>query len=311
MILLAALVCLFLFSVFKLSKQLRSLFSKKVEETLRRTTKKPILAVVAGLVSTVLVQSSSLITVLTITLVEAQVLPFLAALGIIIGSNIGTTITAGLAALDLTLLAPLTLLAGFLLQFTPAVKKYSKAIFYLGMLLLVLNMMSDTAQIIAKESWVQSFIIYFNNPYAGIIAGMLLTFVISSSSAMTVLSIILASQGVITVEQGFGVILGANIGTTLTALLASLPLGRTAQSVAIGHIIFNILGVIAILPLLPFFSQWIIFFGTDPASQLTWSNIFFNIVTACVATLAIKRFEQLVKYVMRYLPHIKVPEKIG
>lgn len=165
-LLLTALVCLFLFSVYKLSKQLKNLFSERIENNLKNAISNRYAVAFGSAVATTLVQSSSLISVLTVTFVQARILPLTAAFAIIIGSNVGTTLSASLATLDLSILAPLTLLSDFLFQFAKGVlKKYSKALFYLGLLLLTLDLISQTALTIASEAWIKDTILQFSNPF--------------------------------------------------------------------------------------------------------------------------------------------------
>lgn len=310
-LLLLSLVCVFLFAVFKLSKQLKQALSDRVERLLRKSTDNPYLAALAGLGATALVQSSSVVTVLTITLTQAQVLPLINALGVVIGSNIGTTVTASLATIDLAIIAPTVLLIGFFSQWASGkLKKYSKAVFYTGLVLLVIELMGSVAQSIAAEPFVREIIAANTNVYLAILVGALLTGIIQSSSATTVLTVLLASQNVISIEQGIGLVLGANIGTSITGILAALPLSKTAQSVAIGHTLFNILGVILVLPLLPFTNQWIVWFGSTPAFQVAFSNFTFNVLVAVVALLNIRLFEKLVRMISDRLPRYSLNEKV-
>lgn len=111
-------------------------------------------------------------------------------------------------------------------------------------------------------------------------------------------------------DQGFGILLGANIGTTFTALIASLPLNRSAQSVALAHTAFNVLGVLLILPALFFLPSWVGYFGNDPATQLAWSNILFNTITAIIALILLPQFEQLIHSLMKRLPQIRLHERV-
>jgi phosphate:Na+ symporter len=203
-------------------------------------------AVFTGAFVTAMIQSSSVTTVLVVGFVSAGLLTLTQSIGIIMGAGIGTTITAQIIAFKVTQFAVLLIIIGFGLQFTARrqrVQQYGLMIMGLGLIFFGMNQMSEaTRPLRSYEPFVES-LLRLQNPLLAIMAGALFTAIVQSSSATIGIIIVLASQGFIGLETGIALTFGANIGTSVTAMLASIGKPAEAVQTALIHVLFNVLGV--------------------------------------------------------------------
>src|SRR5690606_6329614 len=184
-------------------------------------------------VITALIQSSTATSVICVSLASRGSMTFTQALPILLGANIGTTITAQLVAFKLTTFAPYIMILGWVIKLTRF--KYNflgKAIFYFGFLFFSLELLSSSVSPIKDQEWVLEIFRAQNNPYMGIVVGIILTSLIQSSSVTTGICVVLAAQKIMPIEIGIGVVIGANVGTTVTAALASIGQNITAKRIA-------------------------------------------------------------------------------
>lgn len=303
-------IFLLMFAVFKLAKQLRHHFSGVAQVRLVEFTKRPLSGALIGTFFTTLLQSSTAVTVITITLVSAEVLPLLNAYAIIIGANVGTTLSSQLVANGATLFGPVLLVIGFLAQFLKhRITKYSKSIFYLGLVFVIIQLLSQHAKILGEFDAVTSLLTSFTNIYLITFVGACVAALLQSSSVITFLVIIFVGSGVITTEQALGLLIGANVGTSMTGLIASLPLSISAQRVAIAHTVFNLLGIVITLPILGFWLWTLPFLGSTSALQVVNWNILFNVLSAVLALVFFQQFVTLVTWIDRMIPRVHIDEK--
>jgi phosphate:Na+ symporter len=255
---------LFLYGMGLLSEGLKKIAGQKLKSLLEALTRHRVLAVVVGAGTTLLIQSSSATTVMTVGLVNAALLNLKQALCVVLGANVGTTITSllvstlGFARLKIATYALPAIGLGFLLKIGTRKAKFKslgQVILALGLLFLGLDFMKDAFGPMSGSPSVQEALISVgDNPLLAVLAGTLVTMLLQSSSASIALIQILALQGAfgadwdVVLRVTIPFILGDNIGTTITAQLASLPMSRNAKRVAMGHTIFNVIGVMYILP---------------------------------------------------------------
>lgn len=240
----------------------------------------------SGTLATALLQSSTALTVMAVSFVDSGLIPFQNALGLILGSNIGTTVTTQLLALPLEPLIPYALLVGGLgyLFFPHRWRYLALSCLGLGMLFLALSLLESGMAPLAEMEWVQKALHQLGDHHIrGIIAGTLLSAVLHSSAATTGIVMILASDGWITLPTAIAFVFGANIGTCFTAVLASLATTRAAQRVAIFHVLLNLFGALLFLPFLTplaLFLQWT---GLHISLQVANAHTLFNVISSLVA----------------------------
>tara|TARA_B110000116_G_C16743309_1_gene539614 strand:- start:13 stop:1491 length:1479 start_codon:yes stop_codon:yes gene_type:complete len=248
------------------------------------------------------IQSSSATTVMLVSFVNSGLLTFVQGLGVILGSNIGSTITAQIVAFKVTDYA-LALVAVGALMALFSKKDSSKNIGFVilgfGLLFYGMKVMSDTMAPLRENAMFNDILISLENPFMGILAGAAFTALIQSSSATTGIVITLASGGSISLEAGIPLILGANVGTCVTALLAGLNASREAKRVAIAHVTFNLLGVGLFCFWIPTFAEFISQTSGNIPRQIANAHTIFNIL----ATVVFIPFTPLVaKLIIKYFP---------
>ena len=241
-------LALFLFGMKLLSDGLQISAGNKMKSILAFLSKNKYLGVMVGFLVTAVLQSSSITTVMLIGFVNAGMMSFTQSIGIIMGANIGTTMTGFIISMKASQIMFPILIGGFLLNFlgkTNRIKFIGQVFLGLGLVFLGLSTMSTYVKPLKDSVTIFNFFVQFSsNPLLAIMAGMIVTFIIQSSSATLGLIITLGASGLIGVEGAFGLVLGSNIGTTITAQLASIGGNINAKRVALTHSFFNIIGVL-------------------------------------------------------------------
>ncbi len=292
-------IVLFLFGLEGFSKEVEKITGERFRKSLAKATTIPIIGVLIGAAVTAVIQSSSATSVITISLVNAGVLSFKNSVGIIFGSNVGTTITAQLIAFKLTKFAPLIILAGFLLSLIKTrYSIFSKAIFYFGFVFFSLNLISDSLSPLRDNEGLIELLTQPQHPIYGILFGCLFTALIQSSSVTTGLAIIFTQQGLLGLENAVPLIMGANIGTTATAMLAMMNMDIAAKKTAFSHFLFNVGGVLLFLPLLLLFGYKLSEVTMEPAIALANIHLVFNVVTTLLFVLMINPFTRFIDKVL-------------
>lgn len=295
-----AAVAMFLFSIEKFSKQIKQIGDKKLKKTLTKLTSTPLRGTVVGAIVASTIHSSTATTVITVSLIDAGLLSFYNSLGIIVGANIGTTITTQLVALKLTAFAPAFILIGFIIRFIPWKYKFlGKPIFYFGMVFFSLLLVATYVEPISTDPSVVVLFSKISNLYYGILAGFIFTAIVQSSGITTSLAVILVGTNLLTFNQSLGIIFGANIGTTITAIVASIRLNREARRAAIAHTLFNVLAVLMILPFAFAFGNFIQGLGGSLERQVANAHLIFNLGAAVIFLAFVKPFNW---FIMKIYP---------
>lgn len=258
----------------------------RLQEILTWMTSTPWRGLWSGTVLTAALQSSTALTVLAVTFVDAQLLSFQNALGLILGSNIGTTMTTQVLAFPGQQFALYALVIGALgFLFIPNRWRYlTLAILGLGSLFLALTLLQAGLAPIANHPTIQNYLRQLgDNHLQGILAGTVLSAILHSSSATTGLVMLLAEDGYITLSTALAFIFGANIGTCFTALLASAATSRSAQRVAIYHVLLNVFGVLIFYPLLGPLSSLLETMGGSLSRQVANAHTIFNVLSSLLA----------------------------
>ena len=240
-------LALFLFGMEQMTDALKAVAGGGMKSLLARMTTNRFKAAFAGAFVTAVIQSSSVTTVLVVGFISAGVLSVSQSIGIIMGANVGTTITAQIIAFKVTHYAMLLIAAGFGAQFLSkreTVRRYGLMMMGLGLVFFGMNHMSDATRPLRTYQPFIDLMQDMSHPLTGVLIGASFTALVQSSSATTGVIIVLASQGFITLEAGIALAFGANLGTCITALLAAIGKPREAIRAAAIHVLFNVLGVL-------------------------------------------------------------------
>jgi len=256
-------LALFLYGMEQMTAALKAVAGAGMKRLLARLTTNRFKAAFAGAFVTAVIQSSSVTSVLVVGFISAGLLSLQQSIGVIMGANIGTTVTAQIIAFKITQYALILVALGFFLLFLTKkeeVREYGQAILGLGLLFFGMEMMSDATQPLRSYEPFINMMSHMDNPLVGMLASAVFTGLVQSSSATTGVIIVLAGQGFVTLEAGIALAFGANIGTCVTAMLATLGKPREAVRAAAVHVLFNVAGVliwIAFIDQLAVVVRWI------------------------------------------------------
>lgn len=297
-------LALFLYGIGKMSDGMKKTAGNRMRSILAALTKNRMMALIVGAFVTMLIQSSSATTVMLVSFVQAGLMNFTQSLGVILGADIGTTVTAQLIAFKLTDYALLMVSVGFGMQMLSKkddIKNVGEIILGFGILFYGMKLMSDTMSPLRDYPFFINVMQQLKNPVMGIFAGTFFTALVQSSSASTGVVIVLAHQGLISLETGIPIIFGANIGTCVTAGLASINTCREAKRVALAHVLFKIAGVLIFLFWIPAFADLIRFiserFSSDVARQIANAHTIFNVSLGIIFLPFVPVFTRLIEMI--------------
>ena len=282
---------LFLFGIRTMGDGLENAAGAKLKRMLEVLTGNRFLAVLVGFVVTAIIQSSTATTVMVVGFVNAGMMSLAQAVGVIMGANIGTTVTSLLIALNFSSVAAASVLVGVILMLASkkTVVKNLGAIFTgFGLLFLGIDMMSDSMAPLRDSAGFMNFIVTVSEsplrPLFGIILGIVMTAVLQSSSASVGVLQTLAMQGLVPLKFSVFVLFGQNIGTCLTALFSTVGAKKNSKRAAVIHLLFNVIGtgIFILIALLTPYVEWIEKLSPDPMAQIAISHIVFNIVSTVV-----------------------------
>ncbi len=292
----------FLYGMKLLGDGLQKAAGDSLRRILQALTNKPIRGVLVGMVVTGIIQSSGATTVMVVGFANAGLMTLRQAMGVIFGANIGTTVTAQIIVLRLDKLVWLFMLVGVLMEFfvkRKTSKAVGEAILGLGILFFGLYFMADTLAPLKNNQAFINFLVRFGQvPILGVLAGAVFTAAIQSSSVSTSLVVALAMKGMITLPSSIALILGANIGTTVTAGLASLGANVTSRRAALTHFLFNTIGTIIMFPFLKPFAKLVELTATSLPHQVANAHTLFNVIMTILALIFINPFEKLVIWLL-------------
>lgn len=318
---------LFFYGMKSMSESLQSLAGDTIRQIISVLTSNRFLAVIVGCAVTMLVQSSSVSTVMVIGLVNAGLMSLVQAIGVIFGANIGTTITGWIISIKVGKYGLLLIGMGIfpaLFGRTNRHKEIGRIFLGMGMIFFGLEIMSNAFKPLKDMPEFLEILGYFSGGgigslLASVVVGCLLTIVIQSSSAMLGITMALAQSGVIELNTAMALVLGENVGTTITAQLATVGGSVNAKRVAHAHSLFNILGVLALISIFPYYAnfiEWLIpgeanfvdMSGARPniSVHIASSHTIFNVVATL---LFIPFINQLAAIVSKLVPDEKVKEQ--
>ena len=281
-------LALFLYGMQMMGSALEAAAGNQMKTILEKLTSNRFKGVLVGAGITAVIQSSSATTVMVVGFVSAGLMTLNQAVWVIMGANIGTTVTGQLIALDISMLAPLITFIGVIMTAfikNEKVQHIGAIIAGLGILFIGMDMMSSAMEPLQKSQTFINMISRFDNPVIGILAGAVFTAIIQSSSASVGILQALAMSGIIGLPQAVYVLFGQNIGTCITAVLASIGTKINAKRSTVIHLMFNILGTMmftVICMATPFVSFMESLTPGDPVSQIANVHTTFNVVTTLI-----------------------------
>jgi len=293
---------LFLYGILQMSSGLEKAAGSRLRSIFEKISASPWRGLAIGTIVTSIIQSSSAMTVLVVGFVNAGLLTLEGSLGIIFGANIGTTITAQIVAFKLTAIAPYFLIVGFLLLFAGKrrhIKYIGEAVFGFGLIFLGLNLMDSSLVLLRRwDGFSRAMISMSKYPILGILTGAVITGIIQSSSVTTSAVVALASKGLISLQSAIPLILGANIGTCVTALLASINTNLSAKRTVVAHLFFNVIGVVLIFPFLSPFTNLVSKSAVDVGRQVANAHTLFNVIWTFVWIWFTKQYASFIRKIV-------------
>ncbi|NLM75493.1 MAG: Na/Pi cotransporter family protein [Clostridiaceae bacterium] len=306
---------MFLFGMKMMSDGLENMAGDKMRRTLEILTTNRLAGVAVGAGVTAAVQSSSATTVMVIGFVNAGLMTLLQATGVIMGANIGTTITAQIIAFKLSDIAPMILFIGMFMSLfikKKNIRKIGEIVLGFGILFVGLDLMSQSMIPLRHDEGFQRFLVNFENPLIGILVGTVFTAIIQSSSASVGILQTLAAMGLIDLKSAVFVVLGQNIGTCVTAILSAIGANTAAKRAAGIHLVFNIIGSIVYIPLLIFFPHITSFIASltpfNVSRQIANFHTFFNITVTVLLFPFAKLMVNLVSRIIKDKPEEEAVE---
>ena len=298
-------LALFLYGMHMMSDGLEAVAGEKMKQILEKLTSSTIKGVLVGTLITAIIQSSSATTVMLVGFVNSGLMALENTVGVIMGANIGTTMTGILMSIGISDIAPLIAIAGVcLIMFTKDEKKNNLGIVIagLGILFLGMNMMSDAMRGMRDNQTFINLITTLRNPILGVLVGTVFTALIQSSSASIGILQALAMAGLVTLDNGIYVMFGFAIGTCVTAVIASIGANANAKRVTFIHLAFNVIGTVAFvilcqfIPYVQFFQNM---FPNSPEAQIANAFLVFKVVTTVMLVPFTKQLVDLSRKVVK------------
>ncbi len=279
-------LAVFVYGMHTMGEGLQKVAGDRLRRLLEVVTSNRVLAVVVGALVTSIIQSSSATTVMVVGFVNARLLSLTQAAGVIMGANIGTTVTAQMVAFKLTDLALPSITLGVSLRLFARRRWYrhlGDVFLGFGFLFMGLGLMTTSMRPLRDMEWfVRAKLALVANPLLGVLTGFVLTSLVQSSSATIGLLQALAMQGLVGIDVALPLLFGDNIGTTVTALLSSIGASRNARRAALVHLLFNTVGTVIFLLMLPLVTWAVVRTSADPARQIANAHTMFNLVNTCI-----------------------------
>lgn len=270
---------LFLYSLQSFSREVRTLGKERLRRWLGMTTGNRFSGFALGAVSTALVQSSTTVSILALSLLNASLLSFPGTLAVLLGAKVGTTLTTWLVSFKLTGIGSFAIILGTVLSAVPyTVRVAGKSVFYFGLIFLSLDLISAALGPFREDPRLIGYLSASSMPWIGLLTGTVATIILQSSTVTAGLSVVLVQQGVLGVDGAVAILLGANIGTCFTALIAVIPMAAAARRAALSYLLFSVTGALVFLPFVKPFTALVVAWGGVNAVAL--AHFMFNAGTA-------------------------------
>jgi Na/Pi-cotransporter len=267
----------------------------KLKSIMEQLTANRFVAFFVGAVFTIIIQSSTAVSSLAVSLVDSGILSFAGSLSIMLGSYVGTTATAWLVSFKLTGIGPVFIVLGTLISMLPfKIKVLGKGIFFFGFIFFSLDLVSTSVAPLKDSKLLTNLLLYTSNEFISILTGVVLTVILQSSTVVTGLTIIFVQQGLLQPADSIPIVLGANIGTTFTALFVSINMNKNAKKFAVSNTLINIVGVLLFIPFLSKFTTWVLSISPNPTMVVAIAHLGFNVVLVSLFLLLLTPFVKLI-----------------
>lgn len=292
-----AFIALFIYGLKGFSKEIESHTIGNVKEWVNTFTANRFRGFLLGFIVTAIIQSSSAVSSIVTAFVDLGIINFRNSLPILFGTNVGTTITAWIVTLKLTKLGAIMVFSGWLFSILPyKIKVFGKSIFYFGLILFSLDLISNSVSNIGNEHFLHLIFDFVNNPYKGVIAGIILTIIVQSSSVITGIAIILVGENLLSLPVGISLLLGSNIGTTSTAIFSSFNMSINSKKTAYSNLIFNITGALLFFPFINLIAPILQNYIADAMFQIATVHLIFNLTIAVLYLIFLDFFIKIFDY---------------
>ena len=290
----------FLFGMTQLSAGVQLLMSARIRSYIRYSVRRPVYGLIIGTLSTILLQSSTATSVIAVGIVGAGLITFYHSLGILLGADIGTTLTVQLVVWKVTALSPLIIICGGALWISGKEKWKSlgEVIFYFGLMFFGLDMMAQATGPMKENADFVRFLKESRNPFLGLLAGLVFTAIVHASSIPISVLVILAQQGLIGIDNAMPVVFGANIGTTATVLLTAVTSNISGRRTAVAHFSFKAVGAVVALVCLPFFIDLLNLLSSNAAQQIALGHFLFNVLILLIFIFILKPFARFMEKII-------------
>ncbi|NNL70340.1 MAG: Na/Pi cotransporter family protein, partial [Acidimicrobiia bacterium] len=298
-------LAIFLLGMDRMTESLRVVAGDRLRGVLMRLTSNRFVGMFTGAGITAVIQSSSVTTVLVVGFISSGLMSFQQSLGVIIGANIGTTVTAQIIAFKVTTYALYAVAGGFAVTFLSKRgdrQAQGAVVLGLGLIFFGMSLMGDAMSPLRSSDTFIDLMASLENPFLGVAVGAGFTAIVQSSSATTGIVIVLAQQGLITTETGIALIMGANVGTAITALMASIGKPREALRAGVAHAMFNVGGAVIWIPFIGMLASFVQDLGGANARQLANAHTLFNVINAVLIVGFIPLFARFIERIVPDAP---------
>ncbi|HRT26729.1 MAG TPA: Na/Pi cotransporter family protein [Syntrophales bacterium] len=292
---------LFLYGMVELSALMRERFNNaRLRENFKYAVRKPVYGLVTGVVATVLFQSSTATSLLVVGMVSAGLMSFYRSLSILLGADIGTVFTVQLVVWKVTDISPLLVIAGGLLWALgkDRWKPLGEGVFYFGLMFFGLSIVSGVTAPLKDNPDVVRLLRETGGPLTGLLAGVLIAALVHSSAIPISILVILAQYQMVTTESALPIVFGANVGTAVTAIMASIVTNVDGRRSALSHLLFKVFGTAVCFSVIPVFVGFLKLLSADTAQQIAYGHLLFNLVTAGCFIFLLRPFSRLVEYLL-------------
>ncbi|MEH7096776.1 Na/Pi symporter [Neobacillus vireti] len=300
-------ILLFIFGMTIIRFGLFNLSANKLKTWLIKLTSTPLKGMLTGTFITALLQSSSAVMVITIGLISARIMTFPQSIGIILGTNIGTTFKTELITFDIDkILVPLAVCGALLILFkNKRARSIGMLLFGIASVFTAMKGFELLAQPLTGMPFISKFILSMNDNIAlSLLTGTVITSIIQSSTAMTGIAMGFLTAGLLQLDAGIAIVLGANIGTCITAVIASIGGGRESRLAAFAHVWLNVFGVLLFIPLIPFLTKNAELLASQSDIQLAHISVIFNVATSLIVLPFATKFGEMILFL-----HDRTPKK--
>jgi phosphate:Na+ symporter len=292
-------ILLFIFGMNIIRIGLFHISAEKLKSWLIRLTSSPFKGMLTGTFITALLQSSTAVMVITIGLISAKIMTFPQSIGIILGTNIGTTFKTELITFDIdAAIVPLAVIGAILILFqNKKTRSIGMAVFGIAAVFTAMKGFEYLAQPLTSLPIVHNGLLKLNGSIImSLLIGTILTIIIQSSTAMTGIAMGFLTAGLLKLDAGIAIMLGANIGTCITAIIASIGGGKEAKLAAYAHVWLNVFGVLLFIPLIPTLTTLAPYIASHKDVQLAHISVIFNVASSLIVLPFATRFGKMILY---------------